>query len=98
MTKVALTTLLVSGTLGVAAAAPAETPTFTRDVASIIYRNCAGCHRPARCDNSLANKWNPDATKDVRWGQQTWQEMQYTGITFFVDKPASAESQNASNK
>ncbi len=26
--------------------ASAEPPTFTRDVAPIIYRNCSWCHRP----------------------------------------------------
>jgi len=31
-------------------------------------------------DNSAANKDNPDATKDVKWGDQTWEEMQYTGL------------------
>ncbi len=28
------------------AAAPARVPTFTRDVAPILYKNCTGCHRP----------------------------------------------------
>jgi hypothetical protein len=31
-------------------------------------------------DNSAANKSNPDPTKEVLWGDQTWQEMQYTGV------------------
>jgi hypothetical protein len=35
-------------------------------------------------DNSAANKSNPDPTVDVRWGEQTWEEMQYTGITYRV--------------
>ena len=33
-------------------------------------------------DNSAANKSNPDAKVDVKWGDQTWEEMQYTGILF----------------
>ncbi len=33
-------------------------------------------------DNSPTNKSNPDATALVRWGEQTWDEMQYTGILF----------------
>jgi hypothetical protein len=33
-------------------------------------------------DNSAANKSNPDATQNVGWGDQTWQEMQYTGILY----------------
>jgi cytochrome c553 len=31
-------------------------------------------------DNSAANKNNPNPNVDVFWGDQTWQEMQYTGI------------------
>jgi hypothetical protein len=31
-------------------------------------------------DNSSANKSNPDPTKEVKWGDQTWEEMQYTGL------------------
>jgi hypothetical protein len=29
----------------------------------------------AHFDNSTKNKFNPDPTKDVRWGDQTWEEM-----------------------
>ena len=29
----------------------------------------------ATFDNSTGNKFNPDPTKDVRWGDQTWEEM-----------------------
>ena len=38
-------------------------------------------------DNSAANKSNPDPGVDVKWGDQTWEEMQYTGILF---SPAAA--------
>jgi hypothetical protein len=31
-------------------------------------------------DNSAANKSNPNPDVDVLWGDQTWQEMQYTGV------------------
>ena len=31
-------------------------------------------------DNSPANKSNPDPTIEVLWGNQTWEEMQYTGV------------------
>jgi hypothetical protein len=37
-------------------------------------------------DNSRKNLDNPDPTVDVRWGDQAWEEMQYTGITFSVAK------------
>jgi len=33
-------------------------------------------------DNSAANKSNPDPSKDVYWGDQTWEEMMYTSMTF----------------
>jgi len=32
-------------------------------------------------DNSTNNKFNPDATKVVRWGDQSWEEMM---IGFFA--------------
>ena len=35
-------------------------------------------------DNSASNKHNPDASSDVWWGDQTWDEMQYTGILYSV--------------
>ena len=35
-------------------------------------------------DNSKANKANPDPTKDVWWGDQTWEEMMFTGLTYSV--------------
>ena len=43
----------------------------------------------AHFDNSTANKFNPDPTKDVRWGDQTWEEMM---IGFFstVAPPSAA--------
>jgi hypothetical protein len=46
----------------------------------------------AHYDNSTANPFNPDPKASVRWGDQTWEEMQYTGITFSVDKPVNPEA------
>jgi hypothetical protein len=37
-------------------------------------------------DNSLANKSNPDPAVAVRWGDQTWEEMQYTGLLYSAKK------------
>jgi hypothetical protein len=31
-------------------------------------------------DNSAANRSNPDPTREVLWGDQTWEEMQYSGV------------------
>ena len=38
-------------------------------------------------DNSAANKSNPDPKSDVKWGDQTWEEMQYSGILFSPAAP-----------
>ena len=51
-------------------------------------------HATAWYDNSPANKSNPDPTKDVWWGDQTWEEMMFTGITVSIDPaPAPATQQ-----
>ncbi len=44
-------------------------------------------HATAWYDNSAANKSNPDPTKEVTWGDQTWEEMMFTGLTFSIDPP-----------
>jgi hypothetical protein len=41
-------------------------------------------HSSAWYDNSAANRSNPDPTAAVRWGDQTWEEMQYTGLLLSV--------------
>ncbi len=38
-------------------------------------------------DNSSSNRSNPDPKSDVTWGDQTWEEMQYTGL---ILSPAAA--------
>jgi hypothetical protein len=35
-------------------------------------------------DNSPSNKHNPDPTINVHWGDQTWEEMQFTGMLYSV--------------
>jgi hypothetical protein len=40
----------------------------------------------AHYDNSKNNPANPDPTQPVYWGDQTWEEMQYTGIIYSIDK------------
>ena len=39
----------------------------------------------AHYDNSANNKSNPNPNVEVRWGDQTWEEMQYSGITYTAD-------------
>ena len=41
-------------------------------------------------DNSTGNKANPDPSKDVTWGDQTWEEMQFTAFTFTIDQPPAS--------
>jgi mono/diheme cytochrome c family protein len=36
-------------------------------------------------DNSTGNASNPDPTKEVRWGDQTWEEMQFTGFLYSIN-------------
>jgi len=43
----------------------------------------------AHYDNSTANKFNPDPTKDVRWGDQTWEEMMI-GFYSTIAPPSAA--------
>jgi Copper type II ascorbate-dependent monooxygenase, C-terminal domain len=45
----------------------------------------------AHYDNSANNKSNPDPTKEVHWGEQTWDEMQYTGINYTIDDRSSGQ-------
>jgi len=36
-------------------------------------------------DNSANNPSNPDASADVHWGDQTWEEMQFTAVAYTID-------------
>jgi hypothetical protein len=44
----------------------------------------------AHFDNSVNNKFNPDATKEVHWGEQTWEEMMigFFDVSVPMDKTA----------
>jgi hypothetical protein len=41
-------------------------------------------------DNSASNRSNPDPSVDVKWGDQTWEEMQYTGILYSAAATAAS--------
>jgi hypothetical protein len=43
-------------------------------------------HCVAHFDNSTKNPNNPDATKEVRWGDQTWEEMMIGWTDFVYEK------------
>ena len=40
----------------------------------------------AHYDNSPNNPANPDATKEVRWGDQTWDEMIFAWVGVIADR------------
>jgi hypothetical protein len=42
-------------------------------------------HATAWYDNSPNNKSNPDPAQEVWWGDQTWEEMMFTGLTYSID-------------
>jgi len=44
----------------------------------------------AHFDNSTGNKFNPDPAKDVRWGDQTWEEMMIGFYGSVVDPAVAA--------
>ncbi len=46
-------------------------------------------HATAWYDNSKNNASNPDSSVDVRWGDQTWEEMMFTALDYTVS-PAVA--------
>jgi hypothetical protein len=54
---------------------PLELPRGARLLGTAVY------------DNSAGNKSNPDPTVNVRWGDQVWEEMQYTGILVSPAQP-----------
>jgi hypothetical protein len=50
-------------------------------------------HATAWYDNSPNNKSNPDPRQDVWWGDQTWEEMMFTGLTYSIDPVTAAAAQ-----
>jgi len=53
----------------------------------------------AHHDNSANNKFNPDPTKAVRWGDQTWEEMMIGWLDYTLDgQDLRTQGQSASSK
>ncbi|MEK6303555.1 MAG: thiol-disulfide isomerase [Acidobacteriota bacterium] len=54
----------------------------------------------AHFDNSTKNKYNPDPSKEVRWGDQTWEEMMIGWFSFTrdVEQRESAVAKSPSAK
>jgi hypothetical protein len=52
----------------------------------------------AHFDNSEKNKYNPDPKKEVRWGDQTWEEMMIGWMSYTVDAPQAKADTVGQNK
>jgi hypothetical protein len=54
----------------------------------------------AHHDNSANNKYNPDPTKEVRWGDQTWEEMMigWFDVAFDATQDQNRKSLSASTQ
>jgi len=52
----------------------------------------------AHFDNSAGNKYNPDPTKEVHWGDQTWEEMMIGWVSYYNDSSPSAPPPAATNR
>jgi mono/diheme cytochrome c family protein len=46
----------------------------------------------AHFDNSATNKFNPDPSKEVKWGDQTWEEMMIGFWSTVVDPPVTTST------
>jgi mono/diheme cytochrome c family protein len=51
----------------------------------------------AHFDNSPANKFNPDPTKDVKWGDQTWEEMMIGWLGYYNDAGSKSPDKPAAS-
>ena len=49
----------------------------------------------AHFDNSDKNKYNPDATKAIRWGDPTYEEMMIGWMEYYVDGPTRQDRPDA---
>jgi hypothetical protein len=49
-------------------------------------------HAVSYYDNSAANRYNPDPTVEVRWGEQTDEEMMFTALSYLIDEEAEKPS------
>jgi mono/diheme cytochrome c family protein len=49
----------------------------------------------AHFDNSPNNRFNPDPTKDVKWGEQTWEEMMIGWLSYYSVSGSQADERPA---
>lgn len=65
--------------------------TMYREEKALFLPKGTRIHCTAHFDNSDKNPANPDPTKVVRWGDQTWEEMMIGWVDYYWDKePSSA--------
>ena len=57
----------------------------------IVLPKGSKVHVVAHFDNSTANRYNPDASATVRWGDQTWEEMMIGFFTYTIERSERAE-------
>src|SRR5579862_1634336 len=94
-------TLWVAISVGVGGAAFAETsPTFSKDVAPILYKNCASCHRPgdiapmSLLTYEQVRPWAKSIREKVSLGQMPpWHAAQGRGV-FSNDRRLSDEDKD----
>ena len=55
-------------------------------------------HASAWYDNSANNASNPDPSADVHWGDQTWEEMQFTAFAYTVDVPPAVKTADVKDR
>ena len=51
----------------------------------------------AHFDNSPNNKYNPDPSKEVKWGDQTWEEMMMGFFDYTVPAAQATAGTKAGN-
>lgn len=52
----------------------------------LVLPSGSSLHAVAHYDNSAANRSNPDPTVEVRWGEQTDEEMFFTALSYLIDE------------
>jgi hypothetical protein len=60
--------------------------TYYQFAAPVAAPKGARIEAVAHFDNSENNPSNPDPRVEVRWGEQSWEEMQFSGISYTVDE------------
>src|SRR5882762_8761732 len=97
-TTAAMTATLALGAITSAQAKSA--PTFSRDVAPILFKNCAGCHRPGEIapmpllTYEQTRPWAKSIRKKLAWGQMPpWHSAEPSGTVSNDSRLPTAEKE-----